>query len=66
MTPAATLVAYVAIVLTWKTFDLSYAFVYMAAGGFTTAVAIFAFLAYPQFAAPPPQLSGRGTGSCST
>jgi len=52
----ATLLAYLLIVGTWKTFDLSYAFVYMAAGGFTTAVAIFAFIAYPQFEAPTPQL----------
>jgi hypothetical protein len=52
---AATLVAYVAIVLTWKTFDLSYAFVYMTAGGLTAAIAIFALVAYPQFEAPTVQ-----------
>lgn len=52
----ATLVAYLLIVGTWKAYDLSYAFVYLAAGGFTTAVAIFALLAYPQFESPTPQL----------
>ena len=51
----ATLVAYVLIVLTWKTYDLSYAFVYMTAGGITTAIAIFAYFAYPQFETPHPQ-----------
>ncbi len=51
----ATLVAYVLIVLTWKTYDLSYAFVYMTAGGITTGIAIFAYFAYPQFETPHPQ-----------
>ncbi len=49
---AATLVAYVLIVLTWKRFDLSYNFVYLLAGGITTVVAVFALVAYPQFEAP--------------
>jgi hypothetical protein len=52
---AATFVAYVLIVLTWDRFDLSYSFVYMMGGGFTAAVAIFAYFAYPQFEAPHPQ-----------
>ena len=52
----ATLVAYVLIVLSWKTFDLSYNFVFIASGGFTFLVAIFCFLAYPQYEAPNPQL----------
>lgn len=52
----ATLVAYLLIVGTWKTYDLSYNFVYLAAGGFTTVVALFALLAYPQFESPTPQL----------
>ncbi|NIY80639.1 MFS transporter [Celeribacter sp. HF31] len=52
---AASLVAYGVLVLTWKTFDLSYALVYMVSGGFTAAVAIFALTAYPQFEAPNPQ-----------
>ena len=53
---AATLVAYLLIVVTWKTYDLSYHFVYLTAGGFTTLVAVFAFFAYPQFESPTPQL----------
>lgn len=52
----ATLIAYLLIVGTWKTYDLSYNFVYLAAGGFTTLVAIFALVAYPQFESPTPQL----------
>ncbi|MEL6572015.1 MAG: MFS transporter [Pseudomonadota bacterium] len=51
----ATLVAYGLIVLTWKTYELSYASVYMAAGGVTLAITAFAYLAYPQFEAPHPQ-----------
>jgi hypothetical protein len=52
---AASLVAYGLLVLTWKTFDLSYNIVYLLSGGFTALVAIFALLAYPQFEAPNPQ-----------
>jgi hypothetical protein len=52
----ATLVAYILIVLSWKTFDLSYNFVFLASGGFTFLVAIFCFFAYPQYEAPNPQL----------
>lgn len=55
MGSGATLVAYVLIVLSWERFDLSYNFVYMAAGGFTALVALFCLLAYPQFEAPHPQ-----------
>ena len=53
---AATLVAYVLIVMTWKAFDLSYNFVYMAAGGTTLILAILAMALYPQFEAPNPQV----------
>ncbi|KAA0916673.1 MFS transporter [Aquicoccus porphyridii] len=53
---AATLVAYGLIVLTWRAFDLSYAFVYMVAGGTTALIAVFAWFAYPQFEAPNPQI----------
>ncbi len=53
---AASLVAYGALVVTWKSFDLSYNFVYMVAGGFTLAVVAFAWLAYPRFESPEPQL----------
>ena len=52
----ATLVAYIAIVLSWEALGLTYNAVYMLAGGITTAIAIFAFFAYPQFEAPNPQL----------
>ncbi len=54
---AATFVAYVLIVLSWETFDLSYNFVYMAAGGLTSVIALFCFFAYPQFEAPNPQIT---------
>lgn len=53
---AATFVAYVAIVLTWKTYDLSYNVVYMAGGGITVLIALFCLFAYPQFDAPEPQV----------
>lgn len=53
---AASLLSYGLLVVTWKAFDLSYNFVYLVSGGFTAAVAIFCFLAYPQFEAPTPQL----------
>ncbi|NBD30570.1 MAG: MFS transporter [Alphaproteobacteria bacterium] len=52
----ATLAAYVLIVLTWESFDLGYNFVYMVSGGFTALVALFCYLAYPQFESPHPQL----------
>ncbi|WP_237400474.1 MFS transporter [Rhodovulum visakhapatnamense] len=53
---AAALLAYGLLVVTWKTFDLSYNFVYLASGGFTALVALFCLLAYPQFEAPNPQV----------
>lgn len=53
---AATLVAYVAIVLTWEALGLGYAHVYVIAGGLTAALAVFAMLAYPRFDAPHPQI----------
>ncbi len=53
---AATLVAYVLIVLTWEAFDLSYNLVYLVSGGITVALAAFCLLAYPQFEAPNPQV----------
>ncbi|WP_420861122.1 MFS transporter [Algirhabdus cladophorae] len=52
---AATLVAYALIVFTWKTFDLSYNFVFMAGGGACAAIAIYCMFAFPQFASPTPQ-----------
>jgi len=53
---AATLVAYGLIVALWEPLGLTYNIVYMLAGGFTAAVAVFALLAYPQFEAPNPQV----------
>ncbi len=52
----ASLLAYGLLVLTWKTLGLSYNFVYMASGGITVAIALYCFLAFPQFEAPNPQL----------
>ena len=51
----ASLLAYGFLVLTWKTLGLSYNFVYLTSGGITAAIAIFCWLAYPQFEAPHPQ-----------
>ena len=53
---AATLVAYILIVLLWEPLGLTYNIVYLCAGGFTAIVALFCFLAYPQFEAPNPQV----------
>ncbi|MEM7724712.1 MAG: MFS transporter, partial [Pseudomonadota bacterium] len=52
---AATLLAYLLIVLTWRAFDLSYDLVYWLAGGTTAAIAIFSLIAFPQFESPNPQ-----------
>jgi hypothetical protein len=51
----ATLVAYLAIMGLWETLNLSYNMVYLAGGGVTVLIALFAMLAYPQFEAPTPQ-----------
>jgi hypothetical protein len=51
----ATLLAYGAIVVTWRAFDLSYDLVYWVAGGFTVLLAVAAWLTYPQFESPHPQ-----------
>ena len=53
---AATLVAYVLIVMTWDALGLTYNMVYMLAGGVTALIALFCLLAYPQFEAPHPQV----------
>ncbi len=52
----ASLLAYGLLVLTWKAFDLSYAFVYLASGGVTVAIVLYCLFAFPQFEAPDPQL----------
>jgi hypothetical protein len=51
----ASLVAYGLLVMTWRSFDLSYDFVFMAAGLVTIGIVIFCVLAFPQFEAPHPQ-----------
>jgi len=53
---AATLAVYVAIVLTWKAFDLSFNTVYLASGGLTALIALAAFFIFPRFEAPNPQV----------
>lgn len=53
---AATLVAYVLIVMTWESLDLSYNFVYLASGGLTIIIVAYCILAFPQFEAPNPQV----------
>ncbi|WP_397543786.1 MFS transporter [Roseovarius salis] len=53
---AATLVAYVLIVMTWEALGLTYNTVYLLAGGVTAVVALFCLVAYPQFEAPNPQV----------
>ena len=52
---ATSLFIYGGLLLTWNTFDLSYNFVYMLAGGSTVAIVIFLWFAYPQFEAPEAQ-----------
>ncbi|KMK68143.1 MFS transporter [Puniceibacterium sp. IMCC21224] len=52
----ATLVAYVAIVMAWQAFDLSYNFVYLASGGLTLLIVGWCVFAFPQFEAPNPQI----------
>ena len=51
----ASLIAYGLLVLTWKTFDLSYEFVYLGAGGITVLIAAFCLFYFPQFETPNPQ-----------
>ncbi|EPX75733.1 MFS transporter [Salipiger mucosus] len=52
---AATLVAYVAIVMTWEAFDLSYNFVYLVSGGATLVIVTYCALVFPRFESPNPQ-----------
>ncbi|SFR57821.1 MFS transporter [Litoreibacter janthinus] len=51
----ASLIAYGLLVLTWKTFDLSYEVVYLIAGGVTVLIAGFCLIYFPQFETPNPQ-----------
>jgi len=52
---AASLVAYGLLVVSWKTFDLSYNFVYMMGGGATVVIALICWIAYPKFESPHAQ-----------
>lgn len=52
----ATLVAYVAIVMTWEALDLSYSFVYLVSGGLSLAIVAWCIFAFPRFEAPNPQI----------
>jgi len=49
---AGSLVAYGAIVMTWRTFNLSYDVVYLASGGATMLIALYCWLVFPYFAEP--------------
>jgi hypothetical protein len=51
----ASLLAYGAIVLLWDRLNLTYDMVYLASGGITAGIALFCYLAYPQFEGPHPQ-----------
>ena len=51
----ASLAAYGLLVVSWKTFDLSYNFVYLSAGGAAIVITLFCVFAYPQFESPTPQ-----------
>ena len=51
----ATFVAYGAIVLTWKRFDLSYDTVYLVSGGLTLIIVGWCAIAFPRFESPHPQ-----------
>lgn len=53
---AVTLIVFILIVLMWDTLSLSYNVVFMSAGLFTAAMALFCLFAYPQFEAPHPQV----------
>ncbi len=50
-----TAIAYVLIMLTWETFNLSYSLVYWIAGMATAGIAAFCYFAYPQFETGIPQ-----------
>ncbi len=53
---AATFCVYFVIMLLWEPLGLTYNGVFMAGGGITVAVALFALLAYPQYESPHPQI----------
>lgn len=53
---AATFCVYFVIMILWEPLGLTYNIVFMAGGGITMAVALFALLAYPQYESPHPQV----------
>lgn len=53
---AASLLAYGALVLTWKTLELDFTTVYLIAGGACAVIALVCLFAYPQFETPHPQV----------
>lgn len=53
---AATFAIYFVIMVLWEPLGLTYNIVFMAGGGVTMALALFALLAYPQYESPHPQI----------
>jgi predicted MFS family arabinose efflux permease len=53
---AATFCVYFVIMILWEPLGLTYNIVFVAGGGITVAVALFALLAYPQYESPHPQI----------
>jgi hypothetical protein len=53
---AATFAVYFVIMVLWEPLGLTYNIVFMAGGGVTMALALFALLAYPQYESPHPQI----------
>jgi hypothetical protein len=53
---AATFCVYLVIYFLWEPLGLTYNSVFMAGGGITMAIALFALLAYPQYESPHPQI----------
>ncbi len=51
----AALAAYALLVLTWKSLHLDFAFVYLAAGSTTVAIAVYCLIAFPRIESPNPQ-----------
>lgn len=56
MGSAATFCVYFVIMILWEPLGLTYNIVFMAGGGITMALALFALLAYPQYESPHPQI----------
>ena len=53
---AATFCVYFVIMILWEPLGLTYNAVFLAGGGITIAVALFALLAFPQYESPHPQI----------